>query len=417
MTRADAPAKNPAVRAALLACLGHQAPKPDPRLFSALNEAAWSALLAVAREQRVRPLVLRGLANPSIRIHVPDRCWQALEADCRQIARHMLRMQAELANILAALERDGIPAVVLKGACLGPEVYGNPALREMNDLDVLVPRTYIERAVDVVMTQGYVPLHPFSIEMDLAVSPHVTRLIKTGIAGVELHVNLTPPDKSHSIDPDELWTQALPMRVERTTARRLSAEDLLLHLAWHAAYQHQFEFGLRPACDIAEICRVWHQTIDWDALVERAIRWRWDRGVFLALTLAQQVGADVPSHVFDRLLACPPNPDVTKAVVELLWTNKSDLMAFPSALGDAATAQSAAVKFKTIWRSFFLPRAHFLQNGVKPTTKALSAAYLSRFVSLFRRYSGHAVRSLTHADVELISIAERRTAVRRWLAH
>jgi hypothetical protein len=87
----------------------------------------------------------------------------------------------------------------------------------------------------------------------------------------------------------------------------------LLHLCLHTSYQHQFAFGLRPSCDIAETIACFGSTLDWRTLTERAERWGWQRGVYLALQLAKELaGADVPADILGRL----QSTDVTEAILE-----------------------------------------------------------------------------------------------------
>jgi hypothetical protein len=54
-------------------------------------------------------------------------------------ARNM-KMTAELLRILDALKEAGIKAMPLKGPVLAQQLYGDVALRQFSDLDILVAR-------------------------------------------------------------------------------------------------------------------------------------------------------------------------------------------------------------------------------------------------------------------------------------
>jgi hypothetical protein len=58
-------------------------------------------------------------------------------------------------HLTEALERDGIPAVELKGAALAVDLHGDPALRTFADVDLLVPVDALDRAVAIAAHLGW----------------------------------------------------------------------------------------------------------------------------------------------------------------------------------------------------------------------------------------------------------------------
>lgn len=86
-------------------------------------------------------------------------------------------------GVVDALERAGIPAVALKGSALAGRLYGDEALREYADVDVLVARTDLARAASVVRALGWV-------EVPSAELPRLHRLLYhpgAPLPVVELH--------------------------------------------------------------------------------------------------------------------------------------------------------------------------------------------------------------------------------------
>ncbi|MHC5830140.1 MAG: nucleotidyltransferase family protein, partial [Nostoc sp.] len=61
----------------------------------------------------------------------------------------------ELLKILALLEYRGIEAIAFKGPILASSVYGNVALRQFNDLDILVRLQDFWQTKAVLVGQGY----------------------------------------------------------------------------------------------------------------------------------------------------------------------------------------------------------------------------------------------------------------------
>ena len=64
-------------------------------------------------------------------------------------------LEPVLAQVCAALESQGIPAVAFKGPVLARRAHGDVALRPAIDLDLLVRRDDLHRAVTVLAAQGY----------------------------------------------------------------------------------------------------------------------------------------------------------------------------------------------------------------------------------------------------------------------
>ena len=56
----------------------------------------------------------------------------------------------ELVRVLKLLADAGIPTIPLKGVTLAQSLYGDPALRACVDLDILVPRSMVARAFNLL---------------------------------------------------------------------------------------------------------------------------------------------------------------------------------------------------------------------------------------------------------------------------
>ena len=57
--------------------------------------------------------------------------------------------------LISLLEENNIPSVILKGAAAAM-YYPYPSLRTMGDVDILVRRKNLERAVQLMEDNGYV---------------------------------------------------------------------------------------------------------------------------------------------------------------------------------------------------------------------------------------------------------------------
>jgi hypothetical protein len=402
-------------RALLLACL--RTPTRGLAVAAAaasLDEVTWERFGGLAAEHSVRSQVREALTRHG-NGSVPPSVSLALIKDCRRIAARLLFTHTALAGIVSELSAAAIPVIVLKGACLGTLVYRSIAIREMNDLDLLVPREHLQAAVDVLRAIGYEAVRPFSVAVDARVRHHIETFVN-GTISVDVHWNITLPGQPYSIDPAELWARAVPLPVAGAATLRLCTEDLLLHLCVHTSYHHEFSCGLRPFCDIAAVIAHDPSGIDWDAVYERSVRWRWSKGVYVALTLAARlVGAEIPSGVLSRLHASD-GADAVEWAQRLVWMTPAENRAFTPRL--AAFGAHAAWSH-TIRRALAClvpsPAELAWMYATRPGTPWLPVYYLRRVCDLVWRRGPSAMRLLAWRDRGVLALAERRDRLGQWL--
>ena len=229
-----------------------------------------------------------------------------LKEVCRASAARNLLLFAELGNILRAAQAVSVPILPLKGAFLAEAVYGNIALRPMADLDLLVKPADLPRAIRMLRDLGYDSDQPFNPVTQQAGFQDMPPMRKSGGAVVELHWTMVTPLCGARIDDDELegiWRRSVPATIAGVPSRRLSPEDLLLHLCMHASVHHRFaNVGLKAFVDMAEVARHYDATLDWSAFAARANRWGVANGVRMSLALAAEwTGFVAPLEVFGDL--------------------------------------------------------------------------------------------------------------------
>jgi hypothetical protein len=381
-----------------------------------LSQAGWVRLVRLAAEQRVRPLVRAALVRHGHSgARVPQAISRAFGQRCRQIAIDQLVKHAELGQIVRDFAAAKIPVILLKGACLGTFVYGDIALREMNDLDLLVPEQSLQAAADSLVRRGYQTHRPFTVATEMAFRHHLPPFIKGGVA-VELHWNVTPPGQPFTIDPVDLWRRAVPMDAGDRPALRLCLEDLLLHLCVHSSHQHQFECGLRPSCDIAALLREYGDRIDWEAVCQRGEQWRWAKGVSVALALSQRLlGAAVPPAVLRRLQRSSGGDSIVVAE-RLLWTTAGESSAFVAGLSVLGNHAGWFRRIRAGWTLIVLSRAELAwRYSIELDSFWMPLYYLRRLGYLLWTHAPSAMRLVGDRDPDLLALAERRDRMREWL--
>ena len=373
-----------AVDALLVACLGVG---PEPRLaerLAGLSDAQWAALADLASWHGVAPILVRRLARLDPRPEVPAEVDRGLRDAQQRTALQNMRRFRELAQIVRALGDLGIDVILLKGAHLATTVYGDPGLRMMKDIDLLVRRTDLEGAQRALLELGYGPADRPDIEEECARHHHLPPFTKAGASAVEVHWTIAPPGGTIAVDPTALWQRAAAVRVAGLPAMALSDEDLLVHLSLHAALQHRFRMRQRHLCDIAVTVQARRDRIDWERLAAIANAANAGRFVYCTLRVAESVlGADVPRAALARLERGPEDEQVVPVVRRYFLGASLDL---PPAYRAAREAQGLAGKVRVLLRSIApAPSRLRAMYGLPPRSRAVYLYYPVRLADLIVR--------------------------------
>jgi hypothetical protein len=261
----------------------------------------WDYLLRLARRHRVTALVGRQLEAIDGQA-VPETVRSELAAHFESNKQRNLFMTAQLSHVLKLLEANGVRAISYKGPALAATAYGSLALREFDDLDLLVSRQDVLRVKGLLMAEGYRPKPKLTEAQErwLLDSQHAYVLVRDGgPVFVELHWTISPRYVSRILDPERLWDRVERVTVAGVVVPTLHPEVLLPSLSEHGA-KHAWE-RLAWICDIAELARS-RTALDWDDILRQAHRHGGGRTLALGLLLARSLlGAPVPDDVRRRV--------------------------------------------------------------------------------------------------------------------
>jgi len=218
-------------------------------------ELPWEAFISLAFRHRVFPLIYQSLKRQNA-ITVPAPILEQLKTACQANVFRMMCMTTEMERIVDRLQRESIPAIVLKGPVLGRKLYGDAMLRPSKDIDLLIAPDCLAKAHRLMLQSGYRCKTPFS---DFS-SPTLTRaLIRTnhhfeyqGVEKpvlIELHWRLNSKYflryAKRRIDPQHCPAA----RIGSTPVRHLESVENLLYLCVHGAFHGWFR--LRWLMDFA----------------------------------------------------------------------------------------------------------------------------------------------------------------------
>jgi Uncharacterised nucleotidyltransferase len=282
----------------------------------------WDYLLQLANYHGVVGLLTRTL-NTSCDSGVPSDVLNRLKDQARESAQRNLNMTRSLLKIVDLFGSQSIPLLPFKGPLLAATAYGNLALREFCDLDVLVREQDVLRATAALTENGY------KLELPPDESRPMPKLIKSKKdfrfvsddqrVVVELHWRLAGRHFYFPYGLDQLWDRLERISVSGTSVLNIPPEDLLVILCAHGS-KHLWG-RLLWVCDIGELIRS-NPKIDWQRTMRNARESGGQRMVLLGLHLANTLlGSELPAEIMTAIKA--------DRIVELL---AADLLreAFPA---------------------------------------------------------------------------------------
>jgi hypothetical protein len=263
----------------------------------------WCRFQEACTFHEITPLVL-GRLRALGGCGAPSALLDSLGARFYQVSAYNVRLAERLVRLCSLLEDEGIPVLAYKGPALAIAAYGNLALREFADLDLVVPAHQIPRSVLALSAEGY-RIAPDSYlpdtPRDLRNYHAVTLEAPDGLCRVDLHWALAK-DYARAFSPDVpiLFERRQEVKLPSGTVPVLCREDLFLGLCFHGT-KHRWQ-RLKWLCDIDALLRR-AESMDWD-YIARVIRAapRMAAACALALLLADRLlGSPVPARIAARM--------------------------------------------------------------------------------------------------------------------
>ena len=204
------------------------------------SEAAARALVEEATRQRVAPLLYAAVTRDTD--GWPAAAVLGLRERYHSAFVHGARQLDLAARLMRAFERAGLRVLPMKGVALAESAYDSVAERPMGDVDLLALDDWTESVrllEEAGLVEGERADHAWSFH-----DPHGQV--------VELHHSVTSCPGFYPVDTEGLWR-----RREQTPAAsvawRPAAEDLLVQLALHAAFQHALRLTVVQYLDFRRV--------------------------------------------------------------------------------------------------------------------------------------------------------------------
>jgi len=274
---------------------------PDAQSLHRLAENIrdWEALLELAGDHRVLPMLYRRLAD--LGPAVPEAAIQAIEAAYHRNMILSMVNAAELIGLLEAFDREGIPAMPFKGVVLSASLYGDLTSRAAGDLDVLIHQRHLERATAILEERGFELKTPANA--DGAVDPHCfehqfERPRDGMMIELRWRLELTYARFRRNLGMDWVWSRRRMTKLAGAEVPGMDPEITLLMLCMHGS-KHVWS-RLNWICDVGQLLASFPD-LNWKEVTREAQRVGLWRPLVLGVLLAHRItGATVPQVVLER---------------------------------------------------------------------------------------------------------------------
>jgi hypothetical protein len=293
--------------------------QPD-RWFSQTQQINWDNFAVRAIAFGLAPQVHHILAQ--WQLPLPAKTMAKLAITHKAQAQRSSAIYEQLAQVLAACSQAKLQPLCLKGVHLAACYYAEPALRPMNDIDLLFQPEELPQAEALLRDLGYGGKHK-STETGARVTKHTSTFRREQ----STDRNATPnPYLSASLDRtvephsslEESWfglkVDITPNIRERAATAVLAQHpchvlnptDLLHHICLHFSF-HLIQ-GAPSFVQLTDLLVITQANqVEWDDFLRRVVEAKSAGYVLAALTLAQKlVGAPIPEPILPKLAEQTP---------------------------------------------------------------------------------------------------------------
>jgi hypothetical protein len=258
----------------------------------------WKSLFALADHHGVQPLLFQALA--SFENTVPPEETLALKESYQTNLHKSLLLARELIRIVGHLSALNLQVLPYKGLALAEVVYGDIALRQSGDIDLLIRAQDFSRIRDAIGELGYTPHVRFSAAEELAYIESGYECAFDGTAGpnlVEVQWAIQPRFYAVDFDMNGLFRRAVTLTVAGQPMKTLCPGDMFLVLAVHAA-KHMWG-RLVWLCDLARLMNF--PDLPWDWIVAQTRSLGIVRILRVTMLMAKQLlGVEIPPAAQDN---------------------------------------------------------------------------------------------------------------------
>jgi hypothetical protein len=260
----------------------------------------WSRFLSLAYRQKCEAAAWRFALDYDLAGVMPENAAEHLREQYEMAQARYLKKNFELNELNAALQYEGIDALVIKGVPMAQKLYTDAPVRVSTDIDILCREEDLEGAARGLATLGYLKYdgHITTEEYRRYHYHYVYVRGRQRDSVVEVHWNIRHPYKGDHIDMSSFWDTARAVNIGGAVVRSPDTPHALLQLGVNLSYNTFFD--LRDLGDLRRLALAMDED-QWTSLMELVRASGTTSEVSTAHAVGEQVfGSFLPSGVRRR---------------------------------------------------------------------------------------------------------------------
>ena len=299
-----------------------------------------------------------------------------------------LKRSHEINQVLSSFQKNKVDVILLKGSYLTEKCYTNPALRPMCDIDLLVRKEQLTKAIHALESLNYVPNKKYNIETYTSFSRHIPSYIKDNNTPIEVHWTIQKFDGGYQIELEAIWERANNTNIYGSECLEMNVEEFLSHLCIHIA-EDMFSQKILHLYDVFLVLQ--KEEFDWNKFLKTVREWKAEKAVLCCLILLKNYfNSEIPDNILNELQTDDFSLDAISTILsKLVFRN----LTATSDEGNLNRVVSTFTGKTILQRMQYIIDTHFTRNrisfyyGNNPNSKKYYYYCLRKAKELIKNYS------------------------------
>lgn len=277
----------------------------------------WDKIIKISLAQQILPLLYYNLNRLNLLSLIPQDISLKMKYCYYTNLTKNLLIEKEIQLISKLAKDEGVRIIPLKGFSLMENLYHNPGLRMMADVDIFIDKNDLQKTKNIFNKLSFEENPGFIEKKD---GRHMAVFSKKLSSDMLLHIEIhgiLAYDRPYKIIIPRLWERAEEKTANGQAMLYLSKEDTFLSLILHLR-SHTRRLTLKFIVDIAEFLNANKDTLDWNYIIEISGNNRIVSSVYLFICIAKELlGAGIPDKIMDQI-----SPNIIKTKLIYMTINR-----------------------------------------------------------------------------------------------
>src|SRR3989338_5480565 len=255
----------------------------------------WDQIINNAFRNSILPFIYFHLRAFSLLSKIPQDARDKMEKFYHFNTARNTWILLSLEKIAEVLNKKNIPFILIQGSSLLADVYPDPSLRYLSDIDILIKKDDISGIEDVIAPLGWkMSDHPGDKDWCIKNLNHLPVFFRNGEpVALEVHFKLPFPEGKKETEGKWIWENVSHSKIRSSEASIPSPENMILHLSMHISKKshiNDLTIILRHCCDISAILERYGESgINVDYLIHTAKRAELSEALYHSLKVSNSV--------------------------------------------------------------------------------------------------------------------------------